>query len=537
MRSTIDDSKKLTSSDTLLAASVIPKEVIEACKKGNSSIVGDWLNDQKQNNAVNQTYNDEYCEELGSRNVRWNGKTTLLMCACGNGQPKIASLLLEHGALLATRNEAEKTALYIAESMDKRALPISKDNVDKYKGFVACAKIIRDHVDILRRLRTIDKDRLSTEDKKFAENLTEQQKKEVRDFIPGEFWGKDESQDKEQMKEFCGKHKSQDKEQMKELFLLREINNYQSIEKATNAGDFTILIYFCGAGNAKMVKLLLEHGAEVEYQDCEGNNALICAARRGNHECVQIIIDHLSSQEIKEIINIKNGRGNTALKSSCWAGCLRCVRILLENGASTELENKEFSTAMTSAIDRKHTRIILLLHAYSGCVLLRKGWGSPSFFEESMDKCTKLLQQKIANCNKNKDAKTTQAMSVLSWYLTSQAFLINARLSVENGGSDLTRTENALLTEFPNLSDIGIWTSALALAMLFVLVIPLIYYKHEKELILAVKRRNKINYFKIFSLRFLLPSSFVIELVHLLFWMFFLYTPCIFAWFWYDTIE
>ena len=52
-------------------------------------------------------------------------------------------------------------------------------------------------------------------------------------------------------------------------------------------------------GNHNSVKLLLENGADVTRVDYQGQNVLHKAAREGNSEVVDVVIDHLKDDDEK----------------------------------------------------------------------------------------------------------------------------------------------------------------------------------------------------------------------------------------------
>ena len=78
-----------------------------------------------------------------------------------------------------------------------------------------------------------------------------------------------------------------------------------------------------GDGNAAMLTLLAELGANLEARDLEGDTPLIAAAQRGNHLGVQTLLI------IGSVIYATNIRGQTALHGAAFHGALPCVRQLV----------------------------------------------------------------------------------------------------------------------------------------------------------------------------------------------------------------
>lgn len=67
------------------------------------------------------------------------------------------------------------------------------------------------------------------------------------------------------------------------------------LESGIDVNDISLdlfpLLVACGTGNAKIVKLLLDHGAEVDMQNPVGLTSLIVASQEGNANIVRILLD------------------------------------------------------------------------------------------------------------------------------------------------------------------------------------------------------------------------------------------------------
>lgn len=89
-----------------------------------------------------------------------------------------------------------------------------------------------------------------------------------------------------------------------------------------------------------MIKLLLEHGADVNGADGDGFTALMCAAYKGSSELVNILIDHGADPNMKT-----RHDGATALRFAIDSQCEEVINIL--NGyEKARLENESLQKAI-----------------------------------------------------------------------------------------------------------------------------------------------------------------------------------------------
>jgi ankyrin repeat protein len=91
-------------------------------------------------------------------------------------------------------------------------------------------------------------------------------------------------------------------------------------------------------GHLEIVKLLLEHGADVNAKTKEGYGytALHSAASNGHLEIVKLLLEHGADVNAKT----KYG-GYTALHSATMNGHLEIVKLLLEHGADVNAKTKK----------------------------------------------------------------------------------------------------------------------------------------------------------------------------------------------------
>ena len=100
------------------------------------------------------------------------------------------------------------------------------------------------------------------------------------------------------------------------------------------------------AGHAKILPLLIEHGADMEAQfgSITGGTPLHDAAWEGILEAGQCLLN------LGANINAREASGETPLINAAWRGHVEFARMLLERGAVIGAQNRRGDTALHSAI-------------------------------------------------------------------------------------------------------------------------------------------------------------------------------------------
>lgn len=119
------------------------------------------------------------------------------------------------------------------------------------------------------------------------------------------------------------------------------------------------LIEAAEAGDIKLVKSLLDQGADVNYQNELGKTALIFAAYNGHEKVVELLL--MNGARIDQV----NYSGNTALILSAAKGYKKIVETLLKNGAKIDQANYDGNTALMLAVRGNHEEVVELLLANS----------------------------------------------------------------------------------------------------------------------------------------------------------------------------
>ena len=109
----------------------------------------------------------------------------------------------------------------------------------------------------------------------------------------------------------------------------------------------TPLMSACIFGSEKIVKLLIDNGADVHQKDDIGRDALMIASWLGdnNEKVLELLIDNGAE------VNQKNNYGRTALMLASMRGYKEFVELLIQSGADVGVKNNDGETAIDLAKD------------------------------------------------------------------------------------------------------------------------------------------------------------------------------------------
>ena len=106
---------------------------------------------------------------------------------------------------------------------------------------------------------------------------------------------------------------------------------HQAIQNGANVNaprsGNTPLAYACGYNDLKIIRLLLNYGADVNGRGKNGCTPLENACYKGSEDIVRLLIEHGADP------NARDDNGRTPLHRACWPGYAGIVHILLESGA------------------------------------------------------------------------------------------------------------------------------------------------------------------------------------------------------------
>ena len=114
-----------------------------------------------------------------------------------------------------------------------------------------------------------------------------------------------------------------------------------------------VLVLAVKADFTVIVRLLVEAGVDLDYQDNQGETALHIAARFGRKECTKILLNGTSRQKADPEV-AEHTYGWTPLFIACVEGRTTIVQILIESGADLERVDTSGWTAIEHAALRGH---------------------------------------------------------------------------------------------------------------------------------------------------------------------------------------
>ena len=126
------------------------------------------------------------------------------------------------------------------------------------------------------------------------------------------------------------------------------------VEVRNNRGE-SPLIKASRFPTADGVQLLLQYGADVDGQDwgC-GNTALMRAIEEDRSETVKVLVEHGANLELT------NNKGHTAFLIACELGLLDIARLLLDKGVDVESQDPDGTSALSRACDGGYDSVVEL---------------------------------------------------------------------------------------------------------------------------------------------------------------------------------
>jgi FOG: Ankyrin repeat len=106
----------------------------------------------------------------------------------------------------------------------------------------------------------------------------------------------------------------------------------------------TLLHLACLVANADILKIIVEHDADVELRDTNRNTAIMLAALMGKLSVIQLLVEHGASHLTF------NCNGTTLLHFAAMSGSKDIVNLLLDLGMDINAKNNKLQTPIYSSL-------------------------------------------------------------------------------------------------------------------------------------------------------------------------------------------
>ena len=357
------------------------------------------------------------CQGVSVQHRDEQNENTPLHTACENGQTQIASLLIQLGAEVDTRNKDGVTPLYLAckfghketaELLLRRGskvdTPDTADATPLYwacqRGDTATAGLLTEHGADINAARNSDG---STP----LHLACQSGHKDVAALLIERGAGIDNTN----KAGFTPLHFACSSGLMETAELL--MGRGAGIDEANEAG-FTPLHFACSSGLMETAELLIGRGAEINAKTGTGLRPLHLACWFGQFDVVQLLLDrdadvsvtdsrwytplhYASSTGHSDIckklvvgllldlsdddINARDAGGYTALHVACKSGHVKVASLLLAHGASINEVDKDDRTALHEACKSGHVKVVSLLLEHGASVNEEDGYGRTALHE------------------------------------------------------------------------------------------------------------------------------------------------------------
>jgi ankyrin repeat protein len=121
-----------------------------------------------------------------------------------------------------------------------------------------------------------------------------------------------------------------------------------------NDEGFTPLILACYKGNVPVAKCIIQSEAAINFNSSYGT-ALMAATVKGNVALVQLLLEHHADP------NLSDGQGNTALIYAAMFQNLPIIKLLLAYGVQRDVKDASGLTAFEHAVKTGNEELINLL--------------------------------------------------------------------------------------------------------------------------------------------------------------------------------
>uniref|UniRef100_A0A6C0ED74 Uncharacterized protein n=1 Tax=viral metagenome TaxID=1070528 RepID=A0A6C0ED74_9ZZZZ len=183
-------------------------------------------------------------------------------------------------------------------------------------------------------------------------------------------------------------------------------NGASSVINEADIGGLTPLLYATKRKHFDIIKLLVEHGADVNIQNKEGFTPLINSILYEDKKSVELLL--------KSGANVEQKKGFlTPLNIACIYGNMEIIELLLKNGADINTKNQYGVTPLIMSIGKKFINVVkLLIEKGANVNLSDEVGGTPLMYAcgKNVFEIVELLVKNGANVNLSDNNGSTPLM-------------------------------------------------------------------------------------------------------------------------------
>lgn len=137
--------------------------------------------------------------------------------------------------------------------------------------------------------------------------------------------------------------------------------NFDVVDREGRTPLMLAVIHSYNDRYVKVVSLLLERGADPNgsSEGYKGKPLLYIASKKGEAKIMKLLIDHGAN------IDVRSKKGSTPLHVATKRRRMKAVKILLQEGANIDAKNDDGMTALDLAMENGDSRIFTLLHVHN----------------------------------------------------------------------------------------------------------------------------------------------------------------------------
>lgn len=139
-----------------------------------------------------------------------------------------------------------------------------------------------------------------------------------------------------------------------------------NVNKYHDKKDMNLIMFACKKNNLNMVNILLENGADIEFENNNNENVLTIASKNGNVKLMENLIKKLRKKKsMEEIMNHKTIELETIIMNAVRSQSTDAVKCVLNKYDNREEQNEKGITALMIAAKSNNVEIMNLLLNYN----------------------------------------------------------------------------------------------------------------------------------------------------------------------------